>query len=104
MSVREPCRTDPDLFFSTKPKEVKEAKALCADCPLREQCEELGWGEEHGIWGGLSPVDRRKLDVERYAAAVAGGEYESATFDDMIIEWRAERERELGQEHALEAA
>ncbi len=34
-----PCHTgDPDLFFAERPDELEKAKALCADCPIREQC------------------------------------------------------------------
>ena len=41
----------------------REAKALCADCPIRNAC--LTWAikhkEEYGIWGGLSPEERANL-------------------------------------------
>jgi WhiB family redox-sensing transcriptional regulator len=42
---------------------VGVAKALCAECPLREQC--LKWaidnGEVFGVWGGYTPRERRRL-------------------------------------------
>jgi len=37
-------------------------KAICARCPVREQC--LEWAldhEEHGVWGGLTKKERRSL-------------------------------------------
>lgn len=50
-----PCRTeDPDLWFSENPAELDQAKAFCADCPLRAQClaGALDRHEPWGVWGG----------------------------------------------------
>lgn len=63
-----PCRTsDPDLWFSDKPAELKLARSLCGKCPLRKPCldgaiERL---EPWGIWGGEIfeggiPVSRKR--------------------------------------------
>ena len=30
-----PCRRDPDLWFAENPRDLDQAKALCADCPIR---------------------------------------------------------------------
>ncbi|MFJ3213833.1 WhiB family transcriptional regulator [Streptomyces flaveolus] len=67
--ARAACRTeDPDLFFpvgNTGPAlyQIEEAKAVCRRCPVMERC--LQWaldsGQEHGVWGGLSEDDRRRL-------------------------------------------
>ncbi|MFD5818567.1 WhiB family transcriptional regulator [Streptomyces sp. NPDC127038] len=67
------CRTvDPDLFFpigSTGPAvlQIEEAKAVCAGCPVREQC--LRWaldtGQTVGVWGGTSEAERRALTRRR---------------------------------------
>jgi WhiB family redox-sensing transcriptional regulator len=54
-----------DLFFpprgTTAP--IKEAKAICADCPVRHDC--LEWAidhhEVHGVWGGTSAKERRVM-------------------------------------------
>ncbi|MEU4229440.1 WhiB family transcriptional regulator [Nonomuraea sp. NPDC026600] len=39
------------------------AKAICANCPVREEC--LRWALHHkehwGVWGGLNPRERRDL-------------------------------------------
>ena len=35
------------------------ARQLCATCPVREQCEQAGQTEHHGVWGGVSPPERR---------------------------------------------
>ncbi len=39
----------------------QRAKAICATCPVREPClaYALRIREPHGIWGGLSEVERR---------------------------------------------
>lgn len=50
-----PCRQNPaDLWFAELPEDVEMAKALCGDCPLRDQCLEgaLERGEPWGVWGG----------------------------------------------------
>lgn len=70
------CETaSPDLFFppsygSRFYKQIARAKALCSDCPLRAEC--LDWATTrpsvHGIWGGTTPTERRKMRVEAAAA------------------------------------
>jgi WhiB family redox-sensing transcriptional regulator len=64
-------RHDPDLFFvpgddyeaPASRAQVVEAKAVCFACPVQTQC--LAWaletGQCHGIWGGLTPPERRAL-------------------------------------------
>lgn len=50
-----PCQYgDADLWFSENPSQLEQAKALCADCPLRAEClaEALERGEPWGVWGG----------------------------------------------------
>lgn len=66
---RAACRgLDPDLFYpvgTTGPalEQVAAAKAICARCPVRDDC--LDWalrtGEAHGVWGGTTPEERRYL-------------------------------------------
>ncbi|GAA3765752.1 WhiB family transcriptional regulator [Salinactinospora qingdaonensis] len=52
--VEVPCRSNPDLFFAEAPAEVEAAKAVCAECPVREQClaDALERREPWGVWGG----------------------------------------------------
>jgi WhiB family redox-sensing transcriptional regulator len=40
---------------------MRKAKALCDECPVQAECLEAGMDEEYGIWGGLSPKQRRRL-------------------------------------------
>ena len=59
---------DLELFFpigETGPAiaQIQHAKRVCEGCVVREQC--LAWaltrGVEHGIWGGLTDPERRRL-------------------------------------------
>jgi WhiB family redox-sensing transcriptional regulator len=59
---------DPELFFpvgTTGPAEaqVQSAKAICALCPVREECLQwaLDTAQDAGVWGGLSEEERRAL-------------------------------------------
>ncbi|MBB5139312.1 WhiB family redox-sensing transcriptional regulator [Thermocatellispora tengchongensis] len=60
------CRAaDPDLFFPLAPSPQQEAraKAICAGCQVLADCRAyaLRAGEPDGIWGGLTPEERRRL-------------------------------------------
>lgn len=52
-----------DIWFPEKGGSVAQAKAICRGCPVRVPCLEyaLENGERHGIWGGKSERERRKL-------------------------------------------
>ncbi|MFD1716611.1 WhiB family transcriptional regulator [Georgenia deserti] len=74
------CReADPDLFFhpegergGTRRRRDAAAKAVCATCPVIEQCREhaLQVREPYGVWGGLSEDERLdELTRRRTAAA-----------------------------------
>ncbi|MGB2919799.1 MAG: WhiB family transcriptional regulator [Mycobacterium sp.] len=50
-----PCRDgDPDLWFAENPGDLEQAKALCAQCPIRREClnAALERQEPWGVWGG----------------------------------------------------
>ncbi|WP_199039108.1 WhiB family transcriptional regulator [Glycomyces salinus] len=63
------CRDeDPELFFpigDTGPAltQVEQAKSVCRRCPVTESC--LQWaletGQDAGVWGGMSEMERREL-------------------------------------------
>jgi WhiB family redox-sensing transcriptional regulator len=67
------CRDkDPELFFPVSDmgpgaRQVTEAKAVCAGCPVRSECltYALEDGLDHGIFGGLTERDRRELTRKR---------------------------------------
>ena len=62
--------TDPEAFFVEKSGDTRPAKAVCLACPVRLNC--LDYAVENriawGIWGGLSPRQRRTLLLARSAA------------------------------------
>jgi WhiB family redox-sensing transcriptional regulator len=69
-----PCaETDPEAFFPDKGGSTRDAKRVCAGCPVRLQCLEfaLGNDERFGIWGGLSERERRRLRLARRTALSA---------------------------------
>lgn len=53
---------DPEAFFPEKGGSTREAKRICAACPVREDCLDfaLANDERFGIWGGLSERERRR--------------------------------------------
>lgn len=57
------CRGMPELFFPQRGASTKEAKAVCAMCPVRQECLDhaIDVGEKFGIWGGLSERERRRI-------------------------------------------
>lgn len=50
--------------------EAAEALTICAACPVRDECLDhaLDNNEPHGIWGGASETERRRLRRNRGAA------------------------------------
>jgi len=63
------CRdADSDLFFVGRGRSGKEAKAICAVCPVFASCREWALRQRHlsGIWGGMTPPE---LAAERRRAA-----------------------------------
>lgn len=65
------CRgLDPDIFFPDRGESLAPAKAICANCIVRDECLEwaLDEGERFGVWGGTSERERRKLRRARREA------------------------------------
>ena len=56
---------DPDLFFPDREdvQGVARAKAVCATCPVREDCLAFAveLNQSEGVWGGHTPAERRRL-------------------------------------------
>lgn len=62
------CRgVNPDLFYPERGESTKEAKAVCAGCPVRIDCLEyaIAHNERFGIWGGKSERERRAIRKQR---------------------------------------
>lgn len=59
-------------WFPARGQDPRPAQAICAGCPVAEQCLRFGHREKFGIWGGTSEKGRRQLrrstDVESDAA------------------------------------
>ena len=69
---RAACRgIDPDIFYPASEEEADEAKAICAQCPVREACLEyaLANRERDGVWGGATERERRRMIRQRRKSA-----------------------------------
>jgi len=53
----------PDLFFTDSPSREKRAVAVCARCPVRDECldDAVDRDDRHGIRGGMTPAGRKAL-------------------------------------------
>jgi WhiB family redox-sensing transcriptional regulator len=58
---------DPALFFPHGLEGVQEAQAVCAGCPVKQECLEfaLATNQVHGVWGGTS--ERERVRIRRSA-------------------------------------
>ena len=67
------CRgVDPAVFYPVSDEdEASEAKEICGECPVREPCLEyaLTVREKHGVWGGRTERERRRLVRQRRKSA-----------------------------------
>lgn len=71
---RAKCRDhpSPDLWFPTTDNggpgysDNRAAIAICDDCPVQRDCLEYAIDhEEHGVWGGTSERERRRIRRQR---------------------------------------
>jgi WhiB family redox-sensing transcriptional regulator len=53
----------PSTFFPSDGVGVEVARKICADCPVRQACLEYALGNriDHGVWGGCSERERRRI-------------------------------------------
>jgi hypothetical protein len=55
-------QADPDLWYPDRHDavEVADAVRICHACPVRQECLDhaIAAGEDHGVWGGLTPGQR----------------------------------------------
>ncbi len=68
------CRTiDTDLFFPASEAEAAPALAICATCPVRQECLEwaLATRQHDGVWGGTTDSERRRIRRRRSVARTA---------------------------------
>jgi len=66
------CRSsDPNVFFPARGDSTEDAKAICAICPVVDDCLEhaIVNRELQGVFGGMSVRDRRQEIQRRVRAA-----------------------------------
>ncbi|MGH9187196.1 MAG: WhiB family transcriptional regulator [Acidimicrobiales bacterium] len=53
----------PATFFPSDGVGVDKARKLCEDCPVKSPCLEYALAEriDHGVWGGTSERERRRI-------------------------------------------
>jgi WhiB family redox-sensing transcriptional regulator len=53
----------PAMFFPSDGVGVEIARRLCADCRVKELCLEYALEQriDHGVWGGTSERERRRI-------------------------------------------
>lgn len=68
-------QTDPEAFYPENGGSTREAKRVCLTCDVRDDCLEdaLTNDERHGVWGGLSERERRKLRKRTVGGVAVGG-------------------------------
>ena len=68
------CRNHPPAtFFPSDGVGVDRARKICASCPVGELCLEYALENriEHGVWGGCSERERRRILKRRRLAAAS---------------------------------
>jgi len=72
-------KVNPEMFFPVPSesthigrREREEAKKVCQRCSVREQClaYALKNNEDHGVWGGMTEGERRRLKQKGAARSV----------------------------------
>ena len=53
----------PSVFFPSDGVGVEFARRICASCPVKEPCLEYALEQriDHGVWGGCSERERRRI-------------------------------------------
>jgi len=62
------CREEPpSVFFPSDGAGVDLARRLCETCPVKEPCLEYALRNriDHGVWGGTSERERRRILRQR---------------------------------------
>jgi WhiB family redox-sensing transcriptional regulator len=57
----------PSTFFPSDGVGVDAARKICLDCPVKRQCLEYALANriDHGVWGGTSERERRRILRQR---------------------------------------
>lgn len=70
MARRDPRCNDPALFFPAQGRSAEAAKAVCADCPVVQQCADYALADHglEGVWGGMTAGERDRIRQQRVAS------------------------------------
>ena len=69
------CREEPPArFFPSDGVGVELARQICATCPVKSPCLEYAIRNriDHGVWGGASERERRRILRQRRQDAATG--------------------------------
>jgi WhiB family redox-sensing transcriptional regulator len=60
----------PEVFFPSDGVGVDVARRICSDCPVKAPCLEYALYNriQHGVWGGASERERRRIAARRQKA------------------------------------
>jgi len=66
---RAACKGETESFFSYDEKMVAHARAICEDCPVRQECLQTALADRnlYGVWGGTTQAERRRFHRRRVA-------------------------------------
>ena len=64
---------DPSVFFPNDGAGVIVAQKVCVECPVKDLCREYALANNiiHGVWGGTSERQRRRILRDRRRASKA---------------------------------
>ena len=69
---RAACRgVEPEIFYPVSEEDAEQAKAVCAQCEVRQTCLEFALvnRERDGVWGGATERERRRIIRQRRRSA-----------------------------------
>lgn len=68
----------PDTFFPASGAGTETARKICADCPVKGPCLEYALDNriEHGVWGGASERERRRIARRRRTSSRLAAQYQ----------------------------
>ncbi len=72
--ARGKCRdVEPSVFFPSDGLGVQAAQRICAGCSVAEECLEYALANriDHGVWGGRSERERRRILRRRRTQVMA---------------------------------
>jgi hypothetical protein len=67
----------PDLFYMERGVTKHDHRAIrtvCSNCPVKTECLKAGIGDHFGVWGGVTPKDRRPGRLRLISTVVTGEE------------------------------